>query len=696
DMIVHNSNIFDGIRWVLGEQSVKALRGSEMLDVIFNGTDLKEPLSMAEVTLTFDNAQKFFSVDNDEVAITRRIFRSGESEYLLNKAHVRLKDIMDLLMGTGIGAESYSLVQQGKIDLILSVRPEDRRLVFDEAAGITKYKAQKKEAMRKLEETAANLLRVNDIITEVKRQIGSLERQANKARRYKEVFEELKAKEINLSILQKNSLLAQKDRIIKELNELEVQELTLVSKIKEKEQSIANRQIELKALEEAILGLKDKILNAENLVIRNKEHILFNQERIKELESSQKYLEVQREQVKNKLALDEEKLNNLRIEFDGISQDIAEKTGIRKLKEDELNQISLAIKAALEKIAQSKKEILDLVARLANTNNEISDLGSKQQILSARRRRLDLEKAKTNEEQSLVEDNLKNIVQEVENLNRVVEGLKQKINALQNESSQEKDSLNNITSHLENLEKEKLTLESHREFIEKLKSKYEDISEAMSATVYLDKMPKEKVTGLVVKIKSSEVRGNKLLGEAKPLDLDTQKINQKLAEKKQQLHALNNQKQAKLFRIQELSEDIQMQEETLRGQDIALANKKANQDSVGIEFNKLKEESEIINLELADVEKETAALAEKLSGLKKAQQDLERAHQQKEDTVLEAQNCIATNTSLKEKVLVEIAQAKTQIEGLNKRIASEQATLKILEENCRMDRDSLQNIEGQL
>lgn len=230
------SNIFDSMRWVLGEQSIKELRGSQSQDVIFNGSDSKEQLGMAEVSLTFDNSKKYFAVESPEVAISRRLFRSGESEYLLNKQQVRLKDILDLLLGTGIGAESYSLIQQGKIDLVLSSKPEDRRLVFDEASGITKYKSQKREALRKLEETEQNLLRLNDIIIEVKRQIGSLERQANKARRYKEVFEELKSKEVNLAIWQKYQLTRLKDELILGLRNLELKEAELLNSIRQQEE----------------------------------------------------------------------------------------------------------------------------------------------------------------------------------------------------------------------------------------------------------------------------------------------------------------------------------------------------------------------------------------------------------------------------------------------------------------------------
>src|SRR5580765_3518216 len=191
------SNISDAIRWVLGEQSAKALRGGEMADVIFNGTDGRKPLGMAEVSLTIGDVDgehlkaAGVEVAYNEVTVTRRVFRDGGSEYFINKTPCRLKDIQQLFMGTGVGRTSYSIMAQGNITQILSRKPEDRRMIFEEAAGITKYKSQKKEALRKLEYTDQNLLRVADLIREVKRQIGSLQRQAGKARRYKALMTEL-------------------------------------------------------------------------------------------------------------------------------------------------------------------------------------------------------------------------------------------------------------------------------------------------------------------------------------------------------------------------------------------------------------------------------------------------------------------------------------------------------------------------
>src|SRR2546430_2714842 len=191
------SNVADAIRWVLGEQSAKALRGGEMADVIFNGTDGRKPLSMAEVSLSMGDMDtehlKAAGVElaYHELTLTRRVFRDGGSEYFINRTPCRLKDIQQLFMGTGVGRASYSILAQGNITQVLSGKPEDRRTVFEEAAGITKFKAQKREALHKLECTEQNLLRVGDLIREVRRQLGSLQRQAGKARRCKQLLLEL-------------------------------------------------------------------------------------------------------------------------------------------------------------------------------------------------------------------------------------------------------------------------------------------------------------------------------------------------------------------------------------------------------------------------------------------------------------------------------------------------------------------------
>src|SRR6185312_13993724 len=194
---------------VLGEQSAKSLRGGEMADVIFNGADTRKPLGFAEVSLTLTDCASELGVDWHDVRVTRRIYRDGNSEYFLNKTLCRLKDIQSLFADTGVARSAYSMMEQGKIDLILSSKPEDRRAVFEEAAGIMKYKTQKKEALRKLEATEANLLRIGDIIKEVKRQIGSLQRQAGKARRYQALHTDLQVLDTHHSRRQLDELEAQ-------------------------------------------------------------------------------------------------------------------------------------------------------------------------------------------------------------------------------------------------------------------------------------------------------------------------------------------------------------------------------------------------------------------------------------------------------------------------------------------------------
>src|SRR5271165_2142193 len=182
------SNIVDAIRWAMGEQSARHLRGRSMEDVIFNGSETRAPHDFAEVTLTFENddpaEMPLEYKDYAEIAVTRRLHRTGESEYLINKTPVRLRDVTDLFLGTGAGTKAYSIVEQGKIGLIVSAKPEERRNLIEEAAGITKFKARKKQAERKMELTQQNLLRVGDIVAEIERNVGSLKRQAQKAERY--------------------------------------------------------------------------------------------------------------------------------------------------------------------------------------------------------------------------------------------------------------------------------------------------------------------------------------------------------------------------------------------------------------------------------------------------------------------------------------------------------------------------------
>ena len=193
------SNVSDAIRWVLGEQRPTALRCSKLVDVVFNGTDTRKPLGLAEVSITFAECEQELGTDYHEVTITRRVYRDGSGEYFINKQPSRLKDVQHLFMGTGIGTSSYSVMAQGQIDAILSSKPEDRRAVFEEAAGITKFKADRKEALRKIDQTEQNLLREADILREMKRQIGSLQRQVGKAQRYKELRDELRGLDIYVS-----------------------------------------------------------------------------------------------------------------------------------------------------------------------------------------------------------------------------------------------------------------------------------------------------------------------------------------------------------------------------------------------------------------------------------------------------------------------------------------------------------------
>ena len=278
------SNVLDAIRWVLGEQSAKALRGGEMADVIFSGTDSRAALGMAEVSMNFAECEQQLGVDWNEVTITRRVFRDGSSEYLLNKTPCRLKDIHSLFMDTGIGRSAYSIMEQGKIDQILSSRPEDRRAIFEEAAGITRFKSQKKEALRKLEATEANLIRLDDIIKEVRRQIGSLQRQAGKARRYQTLLSELKIFETHSAQRQWENYDRQRVEGSEELSSFQARQSQLELEIEEGEASLSVQRSALTEMEDKLEVARRAVGDLRTRISNHENRIIFNREKVSEFE----------------------------------------------------------------------------------------------------------------------------------------------------------------------------------------------------------------------------------------------------------------------------------------------------------------------------------------------------------------------------------------------------------------------------
>ncbi len=215
------SNLVDAIRWVLGEQSSRSLRSQRMEDVIFAGNNLRKPLGMAEVSLTFDNTERVLPLDFAEVQITRRAYRVGESEFYINRAPVRLRDVHELLMGTGLGPGSYAIVSQGQIDSILSSKPTERRALFEETAGIGKFLARKHEALRRLEATEQNAIRVNDLIAELERRVPELETQVRRAKRYRRVTARVRELEILSYLRASSTRRAERERVVAELQQHE-------------------------------------------------------------------------------------------------------------------------------------------------------------------------------------------------------------------------------------------------------------------------------------------------------------------------------------------------------------------------------------------------------------------------------------------------------------------------------------------
>jgi chromosome segregation protein len=383
------SNVLDAVRWVLGEQSAKSLRGDEMADVIFNGSETRKAVGFAEVSLNLTNCAKNLGIDWHDVRVTRRVYRDGNSEYFLNKTACRLRDIQSLFADTGVARTAYSMMEQGKIDMILSSRPEDRRAVFEEAAGITKYKTQKREALRKLEATEANLLRIGDVIKEVKRQIGSLQRQAGKARRYQALHTDLRVLETHHSRKQLDSLEAELGRCQAQITRLSASEEASRARIDIGESQLAEQRRVLDELDAQITEVRSELQRLQSEIGTHQNRIQFNRQRAEELteliERSQKDI-VATEAKRAQQGKEIEDANAL-----------IEKTGqFLKGRETELAKITdlLSELRAARSAHESKLEVLRVAVskiekRIAELQDEISGLAIRRETTEENRRSID-------------------------------------------------------------------------------------------------------------------------------------------------------------------------------------------------------------------------------------------------------------------------------------------------------------------
>ena len=382
------SNVADAVRWVLGEQKVKQLRGSSMQDVIFAGTEARKPMGYAYVAITLDNSDHKLPTDYKEVTVARRIYRSGETEYLMNGSSCRLRDIHELFYDTGIGKEGYSIIGQGQIDKILSDKPEDRRELFDEAVGIVKFKRRKDMTLKKLASEKDNLLRINDILAELERQVPTLEKQSEKAKVYFKERDALKARDVNLFLLENQKNLSELEAV-KENEETIERDLLLSRESYEKagEQYEAGR-VRISELESEIESIRNKITNASVVREKIEGDIKVIEEQIRAAAGNAEHFMTRRDSVSAEIERNRAEEEEILLRKSGIDDKL------EKLRREQTKARESASSCADQIIRYSrqidlgKNEILRILSERATIKSNIAALTARQEENERRAREL--------------------------------------------------------------------------------------------------------------------------------------------------------------------------------------------------------------------------------------------------------------------------------------------------------------------
>lgn len=412
------SNIGDAVRWVLGEQSAKTLRGASMSDVIFNGTQKRKPLSYCEVSLVFDNDDHALAMEAAEVMVTRRVYRNGESEYYLNRTACRLKDVVDLFRDTGIGKEGYSIIGQGRIDEILSRKSEDRRQVFEEAAGIVKFKARKEEADKKLQRTLENLERVDDILDELTKRLKPLEEQSRNARVYLELSTELKDLDLNLFLIRS-------DRARARLSELESELLTVQTILADTESNLTDKTTRRDETQNRIDQLEEAITKARTELMECAEHVHESQKKLSALQSrretrSENRQRIVREQEEAQERLAEIEKDHVRIQADVEKQHslIADAEQILRATQEAAEKAQAKEKEADAALEAQKAAVIDQMNRLSDVRNDKTRLNTMQAQMKTRLTEIEESSGALQEQEAALREALTAVEKQLETENQ--------------------------------------------------------------------------------------------------------------------------------------------------------------------------------------------------------------------------------------------------------------------------------------
>ncbi|MCR4955898.1 MAG: chromosome segregation protein SMC [Lachnospiraceae bacterium] len=465
------SNVSDAVRWVLGEQRARQLRGASMQDVIFAGTENRKPLSAATVSITLDNSDGALPIDYNEVTVSRRVFRSGESEYLINGTPCRLKDVHELFYDTGIGRDGYSIIGQGQVDKILSGRPEERRELFDEAAGIVKFKRRKSDAIKKLENERANLTRINDILSEIEKQLDPLERQSEKAKTYLKKRNELEGYEVNLFLMET-------DRINKELETIDQKGKIAADELKETDDAIESIKHDYEKMENDISEIDKKIEETRDEMSNttvNKGKLEGEINLLNEQIRSAYNNDAHYEDRKNALIQEREEKVLSKQEYDKEQETLQKQVDETKAKLDEsqgkLQEVQKEISRCNDEIEKGKNEIIELLNAKASMKAKQQKFDTMLEQINIRRAQLNqrLLQKKSDEAQQLAK--LSEYEEALEKTTKDIEDKKHQLHSLNKKRGEWDEKLEQATKELEkasiSYHKEQSRLESLRNLAER-------------------------------------------------------------------------------------------------------------------------------------------------------------------------------------------------------------------------------------